>query len=88
MESFGILDFLKPLLSLSQNFPLSPPTSSPDQTHDVTRETTVKNQVAGGMEQEKTQENSAQNAVENNRSQAAFLSFLQSHEQRAKRFRR
>lgn len=74
METFGLLDFLKPLLALSQNMPnTQSPKKETDEEKISTPETTQNTESAP------TSTNSPQNT---------FLSFLEMHESRANRLRK
>ena len=72
METFGILEFLKPLLSLSQK----QDTSSPQETEKNAPPSPPLEQDLTSVKEE------------NERTKTAYLSFLQAHEQRAKRLKK
>ena len=72
METFGILDFLKPLLTLSQK----QETFSPQETE--------KNAPTDPP----VSQNSIVETEDTERAQTAYLSFLQAHENRAKRIKK
>ncbi len=87
METFGLLDFLKPLLALSQNTPASPP-SEPDRN---AAQPPAQNPE---REQENMQNGESATASPDSLSYAdiptqnAAVSFLETHEARAKRLRK
>ena len=87
METFGLLDFLKPLLALSQ----PSPTSTPSENDTNAAQNAKQNPE---REHENTKNGESENASPDALSfadiptQNAAVSFLETHEARAKRLRK
>ena len=87
METFGLLDFLKPLLALSQNTPTTPPSKNDSY---ITQSPAQKPE----REQENTQIGESEPASPDTLShddfppQNAAVAFLETHDARAKRLRK
>lgn len=77
MEPFGLLDFLKPLLAITQNFS---PNADATPTVESPRTQAPDSAQSPSLPDEQEETSSS--------SQNAFLSFLETHENRAKRFKR
>ena len=87
METFGLLDFLKPLLTLSQNTPVSPAPNKDAfaaQTPAQKTEREEENTQIGGSETTSPDALSHDDFSQQN----AAVAFLESHDARAKRLRK
>lgn len=84
METFGILDFLKPLLDFTQKSPLTP-NASAQNNPEQKQEEKMENR---GDNLEKNAENIPDSSPDFSSSQTAILNFYQAHENRAKRTRK
>ena len=91
METFGILDFLKPLLALSQNTPAS----TPSETDKGAAQNLAQN-LAQNPEREWDNKQNGESTtappdsfvLADTPTQNAAVSFLETHEARAKRLRK
>ncbi len=87
METFGLLDFLKPLLALSQNTPVSPPPNDDSfaaQTPVQKAEREQENTQIGESEPASPDAHSYHDSTQQN----AAVAFLETHDARAKRLRK